>query len=712
LSFDIDSVFAGMSATFADHAIEDLMLAVVAAYLFRTSHQTELAIALSDRSTDGGEGAGEPAHGLYAPFLLAIEGTQTFADVLEAVTAGRRAELGAWAPAGTDVQAGEGPSSDRPLPFAVTLAQDVERWVPGQARVELVVDSAHRHGVVFADPELHPEFAGRVLEHLSSLAQAVSQQPSQAIAQVPFLPAAERQRVISAWNSTDKDYPYEGGLVACMEKQVAETPDHPAVIFQGAALSYAEFNARANRLARHLRQSGVGSDTFVAICLDRSVEMVVAIWAVLKAGGAYVPLNVEDPPQRLGSIIRNAGAKIVLTDERLAKKLSKTRAKIIRLSPEDPEIAEQASDNLSLEIRERDLAYMIYTSGSTGEPKGVLIEHVAIHNRIVWMQDAYNLNPADRVLQKTPYTFDVSVWEFLWPLSVGATLVVAEPGGHVVPSYLIRLMRQEAITCAHFVPSVLRLFLRSPGIEKLPLRMIFCSGEALPSDLRDALLARHGCDLHNLYGPTEAAVDVSYFSCREEPHRSTIPIGKPISNIQLYVLDEQLQPVPVGVAGELFIGGIGVARGYWNRPELTTERFIADPFGATPGRKLYKTGDLARYATDGNIEYLGRNDHQVKINGARVELGEIEAVIRAHSMVRDAVVIAKKSESGNAQLFAYLVMKEHGTGAGALDYLREHLVRRLPPHMLPRTFTFLSHIPLSANGKVDRKQLPDPHEDA
>jgi amino acid adenylation domain-containing protein len=464
---------------------------------------------------------------------------------------------------------------------------------------------------------------------------------------------------------------------------------------------------RVDRLARHLRQQGVRSDTFVGICMERSVEMVVAIYAILKAGGAYVPLSPEDPPARLAAIIDNAGLRLIITQEGFAASLPTSGIHRIVLTADpggDPEVDENASLG-DVAIAPDDLAYMIYTSGSTGEPKGVLIQHKAIFNRIVWMQETYRLSPADRVLQKTPYTFDVSVWEFLWPLTVGATLVVAEPGGHVVPSYLSRLIRQEQVTCCHFVPSVLKLFLACPRIETLPLRLVFCSGEALPFDVQRMFMSRSGAQLHNLYGPTEAAVDVSWWHCQAHVHEGRVPVGKPIANIQLYILDEDLRPVAAGVPGELYIAGIGLAKGYWQKPQLTEERFVSNPLAPIAGERMYKTGDIARFLPDGNIEYLGRNDDQVKINGARMELGEIESAMRGHPSVADVVVVAKQTEQGTAQLAAYLVSEEENVTEAVLDSIKSHIAQRLPQPMIPRQFAFIEKIPLTRNGKADRKAL-------
>ncbi len=352
------------------------------------------------------------------------------------------------------------------------------------------------------------------------------------------------------------------------------------------------------------------------------------------------------------------------------------------------------------------LSYVIYTSGSTGRPKGALNTHAGIVNRLLWMQDAYQLTSSDRVLQKTPYSFDVSVWEFFWPLMTGACLVVAKPGGHQDPDYLVDLICREQITTIHFVPSMLRAFLEVKGIEECAsLKRVICSGEALPFDVQERFFSRSKAELHNLYGPTEAAVDVTFWQCQRNSKDYVVPLGRPLANVPIYLLDRNLQPVPIGVPGELHIGGAALARGYLNRPELTAAKFIPDPISNEPGARLYKTGDLARYRADGVIEYLGRIDDQVKIRGFRIELGEIEAVLREHPAVRDAAVIVREDIPGDRRLVAYVVFA--GQEAMPLAEVLTFAKGKLPAYMVPDLVP-LEHLPLSSNGKLNRRALPAP----
>ncbi len=365
--------------------------------------------------------------------------------------------------------------------------------------------------------------------------------------------------------------------------------------------------------------------------------------------------------------------------------------------------------NLDKLADEASLAYVIFTSGSTGRPKGVGIEHAGIVNRLQWMQEAYCLTATDRVLQKTPFSFDVSVWEFFWPLMVGATLVVAKPGGHQDVAYLSELIAAQGITTLHFVPPMLEVFLSEaePALCR-SLRQVMCSGQALPMELQQRFFSLLGnVELHNLYGPTEASVDVTYWQCRADSPLHCVPIGKPIANIQIHILDSCGNPVPVGVAGELHIAGIGLARGYMNRPELTAEKFIPNPFAATAGARMYRSGDLARYLPDGNIEYLGRIDDQVKIRGFRIELGEVEAALAAQPVVRDVVVMAREDVPGDRRLVAYVVPRE-GADPAQVSALRSTLLQSLPEYMVPAYIIAIDSMPLTTNGKVDRKRLPKP----
>lgn len=542
----------------------------------------------------------------------------------------------------------------------------------------------------------------RMLGHLQQLMQGVVANPGCRIGELPLLTETERQQLLVEWNdASQRDYPSADCLHELFEAQVERTPAGVAVMDGSRRLTYRELNQRANQVAAQLRRAGVGPEILVGVCLERSVEMVVALLAVLKAGGAYVPLDPEYPLDRLAFMLKDTRAPVVITTSNLRQKLPPSSANILCL---DELNAGPAIENSGRSAQPTNLAYVIYTSGSTGKPKGAMNEHRGIVNRLLWMQEQYQLTPADVVLQKTPYSFDVSVWEFFWPLLTGAQLVMAKPGGHKDPRYLIELINACGVTTLHFVPPMLRTFLAEPGVETCrSLRQVICSGEALPFDLQELIFEKLPAALHNLYGPTEAAVDVTHWTCRRDGALRIVPIGKPVANTQTYILDARLQPVPIGVPGELHLGGVQVGRGYLQRPELTAEKFIADPF--RPGGRLYKTGDLCRYLADGNIEYLGRLDSQVKIRGFRIELGEIEAVLGEHPAVGETAVLARDSAHGEKQLVAYLV----ATGAApTVAELRDHLKKQVPDYMVPAAFVVLPKMPVTANGKIDRRALPAP----
>jgi len=523
----------------------------------------------------------------------------------------------------------------------------------------------------------------------------------------PLLAESERQQLLVAWNDTARNYGDQALLHRLIEKQVALTPDSVALEFDGKKLTYVELNRRANQLARVLRQKGVRPDVLVGVFAERSFEMVLSLLAVLKAGGAYVPLDPSYPAERLTHMIEDARTPLVLAQPHLANQLPKSVKEVHLLDATWKSYGDVSGDDLDDNSTPENLAYVIFTSGSTGRPKGAMNEHRGICNRLLWMQEEYGLTDKDRVLQKTPYSFDVSVWEFFWPLLAGARLVIARPEGHRDSPYLVELIRDSGITTLHFVPSMLRLFLEEEGLKALTsLRRVFCSGEALPHELQERFFARlPNVELHNLYGPTEAAVDVTYWACRRGDERLTVPIGRPVANTQIYVLDTRMEPVPVGVAGELHIGGVQVGRGYVGRDDLTVERFVPDTFSSTPGAHLYKTGDLARYLPDGAIEYLGRIDHQVKMRGQRIELGEIEATLDQHTDVAQSVVIMREDKPGDQHLVAYLVPRRADLSA---KELKEHLSKQLPSYMVPSTFVFLEVLPLTSSGKIDRNALPAP----
>ncbi|MFI9387412.1 amino acid adenylation domain-containing protein [Kutzneria sp. NPDC052558] len=487
-------------------------------------------------------------------------------------------------------------------------------------------------------------------------------------------------------------------LTALLQAQAAASPAATAVVFEGAEIDYAGLHAKADRLAHRLVAAGAGPESVVAVVVPRSVELVVAQLAVLKTGAAYLPVDPDYPADRIGYMLTDAAPLRVLTVSALAAALPEV-APVIRLDePDDGTYPVPEPVSLSSQHP----AYLIYTSGSTGRPKGVVVSHGAIVNLLLWMQDQHRLGADDRVLLKAPSGFDVSVRETFWPLVAGAALVVAKPGGHRDPAYLAELMRRERVTTVHFVPSMLQAFVREPAARACTsLRQVLSGGEALPTELRARFHELLDADLLNVYGPTEAAVHVTRWRCVPEPGATSVPIGSPVWNTRLHVLDANLAPVEVGVVGELYLAGAQLARGYHNRPGLTAERFVADPFG---GGRMYRTGDLVRWREDGVLDYVGRADAQVKVRGLRIELGEIEAVLTEHATVDETAVIVREDRPGDKRIVAYVVP----AGVVDEDALRDHLAAALPAYMVPAAFVILSTLPLTPNGKLDRRALPAP----
>jgi len=555
----------------------------------------------------------------------------------------------------------------------------------------------------------------RMIGHLQTLLAGMANHPELCLSEFSLLTKAEEEQLRLAENQNDsliKNIDYQC-IHRLFEKQVERTPDTIAVIFEDQQLTYAELNGRANQLAHYLQTLGVGPEVLVGISVERSLEMIVGLLGILKAGGAYLPLDPDYPTERLQFMLEDSQVSLLLTQQHLLESFprsSETATPKIICLDSDRQIIFQAKDvNLENSVTTSNLAYVIYTSGSTGKPKGAMNTHLGISNRLLWMQEAYQLTAEDCILQKTPFSFDVSVWELFWTLLNGARLVFAKPNGHKDASYLVNLIQEQQVTTLHFVPSMLQIFLIEKGVENCSsIKRVICSGEALSLELQERFFARLACELHNLYGPTEAAIDVTFWECQSDSNLKTVPIGRPITNIQIYIVDSHLQPVPVGVVGELHIGGVGLARGYLNRPELTAEKFIANPFDISlrnQPSKLYKTGDLARYLPDGNIEYLGRIDNQVKIRGFRIELGEIEAVLTSHSEIREAIVTIREDVPGNKSLVAYLVPQNHQL---TVHDLRNFLSQKLPNYLIPNAFVFLDKFPLTPNGKINRLSLPAP----
>jgi amino acid adenylation domain-containing protein len=590
------------------------------------------------------------------------------------------------------------------------LVAEVMATSNGTAKFDLTLslteENARLVGTMEYSAELFDEkTVRRLLEHYRKLLEGVVAKPEESVSRLPLLNETERQQLLVGWNDTRVEYAESGMcLHELFEQQAARTPAAVALVFEGEELSYRELEKRAEQLAGRLRSLGVGPEQLVGVCMERSVGMVVALLAILKAGGAYVPLDPEYPQERLAFMVQDAGLKLVLTSERQRALVDQWEVPVLSVDGSWDE-TEAAAEKVK--AVPENLAYVIYTSGSTGTPKGAMNTHRAILNRLLWSQQQYQLSTSDRVLQKTTFSFDVSVWEFFWPLITGARLVLARPGGHQDPNYLADLIKDQQITTVHFVPSMLQVFLDEEVFERCQsLKRVMCSGEALTPRLTERFFDRLSTDLHNLYGPTEAAVEVTYWTCSPDGQDRTVPLGRPIGNVEIYVLGAGMEPVPVGVLGELYIGGIAVARGYFNRPGLTAEKFIPNPFSDQPGARLYKTGDVARFLPDGNVEFVGRADQQVKIRGYRIELGEIEVALLGHASVGEAAVVARAVAGGDTRLIAYLVAaqgKEYD-----IDALRSYLRTRLPEYMIPSIFMRLDELPLTQSGKVDRRRLPGP----
>ncbi|GLZ41926.1 amino acid adenylation domain-containing protein [Actinokineospora sp. NBRC 105648] len=557
-----------------------------------------------------------------------------------------------------------------------------------------------RGELVYAAELFEPDRARRIAGHYRQLLSAAVADPTLPVAGLPVL-TLEEEALLGAWNRTTEDAPCPR-LPDRVAEAAARWPDRPAIRADGAGewLSYREFHDRVGRLAAHLVALGVGVDTVVGVCLPRGVDLVVALHAVQAAGGAYLPLDPDHPAARSRLLVEDVRASVVVTTSEHAGVYANT---LVLLDTEREVVAARVPLSAPVPTPPEALAYVIHTSGSTGRPKGVGVSHGAIANRISWMQRHFPLDGDDRVLQKTPASFDVSVWEFFWPFTVGAALVVAVPDGHRDSRYLASVIDREWITTVHFVPSMLDAFLEEPdlGGPAGSLRRVFCSGEALPGDLAARCLAAlPATELHNLYGPTETAVDVTWQPLRGLDPRVGVPIGRPVDNTAVEVLDTGLRRVPVGVPGELCVGGVQLARGYLGKPGLTADRFVPNPYGP-PGSRLYRTGDLARWrsapasAGVGTLEYLGRLDHQVKVRGVRIEPGEVEAALLDQPEVRAAAVVAR-----GGRLVAYLATDADVDWAARLG-------ERLPAQLVPDVFHRLDRLPLTRNGKLDRAALPD-----
>ena len=570
----------------------------------------------------------------------------------------------------------------------------------------------------YATPLFERATAARMIRYLVPLLRDVCADPGRGIGQLVGCDLEDRSLIDDRNATTTPQTPVDRRVHHLIAERARESPDAVALLLDAddgtppPTCSYGVLERRATRLARRLRAHGVGPDVLVGVLLPRSVDLLVAVVAVLKAGGAFVPIDPEHPPRRIDEMLRDAGGPVLLATAELASQLSLPAGCLLVV----PDAIETAGEEIEAVEAGGDvgdagpdgLAYVIYTSGSTGRPKAAMNTHRGLLNRLDWMQRTYQLDETDTVLQKTPVSFDVSVWELLWPLTTGARLALCPPGRHRDPRFLADLIARQQVTTVHFVPSMLRVLLDTPGLPSCPgLRRIICSGEALSPALATQCLSAFDAELHNLYGPAEAAIDVTFWPCQLDRLRDTVPIGRPIANSRIHVVDSRFRRCPVGVAGELCIAGVGVGRGYHARPGLTAERYVPDPFGA-PGARLYRTGDRARWRWDGELEYLGRFDHQVKIRGVRIELGEVEARLMDHPGVRQSVVDVRSGPDGADRLVAYLVADPPHPSVTALH---RSLAESLPDTMRPAVFLFLDQLPLSPAGKLDRRLLPDPPAD-
>ncbi|MEU5730634.1 non-ribosomal peptide synthase/polyketide synthase [Streptomyces antimycoticus] len=591
-------------------------------------------------------------------------------------------------------------------------------------------------GIVFAAELFDQSTVETLAARLVRVLEAVTADPTLPVHRIDLLDGAERRRMLVEWNDTARPVP-DATLAELFRRQADRAPDVLALVSEDERVSYAELEARTNRLARYLIAHGAGPETVVGVVLDRSVEQVVALLAVIKTGGAYLSVDPGQPLQRIDQVLADASPEVVVSTGEVTAhllerhsgqpRLARSAAEWIRLDDPAVRAAVAAADARAVTDTDRGRpllpghpAYVMYTSGSTGTPKGVTVPHHGVVNQLAWMQAEFQLRAEDRIVQKASFGFDASVWELFWPLLNGAGMVMARPGGHRDPAYLIELINRERVTVIQFVPSVLRAFLEDAAVEKCTsLRTVICIGEALPAPVRDRFQEMLAVPLHNLYGPTEASVAVTSWRCDPERDGGTVPIGRPIWNIRAYVLDGGLRPVPPGVAGELYVAGAGLARGYLGRPALTAERFVACPFGPA-GELMYRTGDMVRWDAAGRLEFVGRVDDQVKIRGVRIEPGEIEAVLAGHEQVAQAAVVAREDTPGDPRLVAYVV-PDPGAGDGGggdagvddaggqlVPVVRQFAASRLPESMVPSAVVALERLPLTANGKLDRAALPAP----
>jgi amino acid adenylation domain-containing protein/non-ribosomal peptide synthase protein (TIGR01720 family) len=541
----------------------------------------------------------------------------------------------------------------------------------------------------------------RLIGHFQTLLKGIVTNPQQKVGELPLLTDPEKQQILVEWNQTQVPYGDHQCIHQLFEEQVAKNPDAVAVIYEQESLTYQQLNQKANQLAHYLQSLGIKTEELVGICLERSPLIIIGILGILKAGAAYLPLDPSYPPNRLIYMVEDSGVSVVLTQEKLANTLQLENLQKVYLDQDWPIISQQSSDPPVSETQAKNLAYVIYTSGSTGKPKGVLLAHKGVCNLATQQRKIFNIKAQSRVLQFASFSFDASVWEIFMALGSGATLVMGDSDSLLPGENLLNLLKKQKITVATLPPSALAVM---PTDELPDLQSLIVAGESSSADLlKKWCQNRH---VFNAYGPTESTVCTTIALIKDPQQKP--PIGKPLGNFQVYILDPCLNPVPIGINGELYIGGEGLAKGYLGQPELTNSKFISNPFNDNPASRLYKTGDIVRYLADGNIDFMGRIDHQIKIRGFRIELGEIETVLSQHPQVQEGIVIAREDELGVKRLSAYVIPV---TQQLTQQELRQFLQDKLPNYMIPAFLMLLDSFPMTPNGKVDRRALPIPEID-
>jgi len=552
----------------------------------------------------------------------------------------------------------------------------------------------------------------RMARHYKILLKGFLANPDMRISDLPLLTRAEQNNLLAEAAGAETDNPKDLCIHELFYEIAESRADSTAVVFGPDKLTYGELNKRSNQLARYLQSLGVGPETVAAICVERSFEMVIGLLGILKSGACYLPLDPGYPRERLKFMLKDAASPVLLTQKNIQGALPEFEGKTIILDGDDRlPISAVGEENVQSAATTDNLAYIIYTSGSTGLPKGVMISHRALVNHMQWMQNKLPLAQTDRVLQKTAFSFDASVWEFYAPLLSGAQLILARPQEYLDPECLISEIKAHQATVLQLVPSLLQVLTEYDEFQNCTsLKRVFCGGESLSAELANRFLAKMKCSLYNLYGPTEATIDSSFWECQDLENRPEAPIGQPIDNVKIYILDDFLNLMPVGAPGEVYIGGLALSRGYLNRPGMTAMKFIPDPFAKEPGKRLYRTADIARFLSNGSLEFLGRNDHQVKVRGYRIELGEIESALAMHPFVREVVVLARKNDSEGNRLEAYIVpdiVSQKGELPPA-DELKNFIRQKLPNYMVPSIMVFLEEFPLTPSGKIDRNKLKPP----